>query len=125
MTRLSISSVDVSQETYDWFIALANVEAKSRRELIGQMIGGHLIRWRKRHIGKIQYFANRHGLSWEQAFRLLSDPERKIPYKEDDIEWAKGLPASELWMTMEIADGGATPKPSTDTYTATPSPKKE
>lgn len=116
MPRLALSSVDVSQETADWFQVLANVDERSKRELTRQMFEGHFVRWRRRHVEKVQYFANRYELTWEQAFRLLADPDRKPPYSADDLKWARELPEDEVWATRESALASAAPKPETDTY---------
>ena len=116
MPRLSLSSVDVSQETIDWFNAIANIDEQSKRELGRQIIHGHFVRWRRRHIEKVQYFANRYELRWEQAFRLLADPDRKPPYSADDLKWARSLGEEEFWAIKANSLEAATPKPGTDTY---------
>lgn len=116
MPRLSLSSIDVSQETADWFHVVASLSEQSKRELTRQLIEGHFVRWRKRHVEKVQYFANRHGLSWEQAFRLLADTERKAPYSEEDILWAKNLKEEDIWAKKESALNSSKPAPETDSY---------
>lgn len=116
MPRLSLSSIDVSQETIDWFTVLSNVDEQSKRELARQIIQGHFVRWRKRHVQKVEYFANRYELRWEQAFRLLADSDRKPPYSAEDLKWARGLEEEEFWATREDALSGATPRPGTDDY---------
>jgi len=116
MPRLSLSSIDVSQETIDWYQVLTNVDEQSKRELARQIIQGHFVRWRKRHVEKVQYFANRYELRWEQAFRLLADPDRKPPYSADDLKWARELDKDEFWATKDDALEAGTPKAGTDTY---------
>lgn len=116
MPRLSLSSIDVSQETFDWFNAVANLGEHSKRELTRQLIEGHFIRWRKRHVEKVQYFANRYELSWEQAFRLLADPDHKPPYTAESLTWARTLGQEDFWATKDSAAEGAEPKPQTDAY---------
>ena len=116
MPRLSLSSIDVSQETADWFQVMASLSEQSKRELTRQLIEGHFIRWRKRHVEKVQYFANRHSLTWEQAFRLLAEPSRKAPYKAEDFDWARNLSAKEMWATKESALDSSVPSPNTDSY---------
>lgn len=114
MPRLSLSSIDVSQETADWFQVMASLSEQSKRELTRQLIEGHFVRWRKRHVEKVQYFANRHELSWEQAFRLLAEPERKAPYSEKDFQWARTLGKEDIWATKASALDGSTPASETD-----------
>ena len=116
MPRLSLSSIDVSQETADWFQVMASLSEQSKRELTRQLIEGHFIRWRKRHVEKVQYFANRHDLSWEQAFRLLAEPDRKAPYSDEDFKWARSLAKKDIWATKESALDGSAPAPETDSY---------
>jgi hypothetical protein len=116
MPRLSLSSIDVSQETADWFNVVASLSEQSKRELTRQLIEGYFVRWRKRHVEKVQYFANRHDLSWEQAFRLLADSNRKAPYSEEDFAWARGLGSDQIWAMKESALNSATPAPETDSY---------
>lgn len=116
MPRLSLSSIDVSQETYDWFNAVANLGEHSKRELTRSLIEGHFVRWRKRHIEKVQYFANRYELSWEQAFRLLADPDHKPPYTAESLQWARSLDSDDFWATKDSAYGGSEPEPKTDAY---------
>jgi hypothetical protein len=116
MPRLALSSIDVSQETFDWFQVLANVGEQSKRELTRQLVEGHFVRWRRRHVEKVQYFADRYSLKWEQAFRLLADPDRKSPYSADDLKWARELTEEEFWATKEGALTAAAPAPQTDTY---------
>ena len=116
MPRLSLSSIDVSQETFDWFHVLASIGEQSKRELTRQLVEGHFVRWRRRHIEKVQYFADRYSLQWEQAFRLLADPDKKPPYAAKDLKWARGLSADEFWATKESALASSSPSPQTDTY---------
>lgn len=116
MPRLSLSSIDVSQETFDWFQVLANVGEQSKRDLTRQLIEGHFIRWRRRHIEKVSYFADRYSLKWEQAFRLLADPDRKLPYSAEDLKWARELTEEDYWATKEGAESAAAPTAKTDAY---------
>lgn len=116
MPRLSLSSIDVSQETFDWFHVLASIGEQSKRELTRQLVEGHFVRWRRRHIEKVQYFADRYSLQWEQAFRLLADPDKKPPYTAEDLKWARELTADEFWATKESALASSSPSPQTDTY---------
>ena len=116
MPRLSLSSIDVSQETADWFNVMASLSEQSKRELTRQLIEGHFVRWRKRHVEKVQYFANRYELNWEQAFRLLAASDRKAPYSEEDFEWARKLGDDDIWATKESALDGSKPLPETDSY---------
>jgi hypothetical protein len=104
MARLPVSSIDVSQQTLDWFTAIANVDSSSKRDLTKQIVIEHLTRQRQHHINKIQYFANRNRLTWEQAFRLLADQERKPPYSEKDLDWARSLQREEIWLDRATAE---------------------
>jgi hypothetical protein len=116
MPRLPLSSIDVSQETADWFAVVANLSEQSKRELTRQLVEGHFVRWRRRHVEKVEYFAKRFELTWEKAFRLLADPDRKPPYSAEDLKWARELPDDEIWATKESALASSSPRPETDTY---------
>ena len=116
MARLPVSSLDVSQENFDWFNVVANLNEASKRDLLRQVVEGHLTRWRRRHIAKVEYFAKRNRLTWEQSFRLLADSDRKPPYKEEDFDWARNLPEEELWLSRDTAERSAVQAPNTDSY---------
>lgn len=116
MPRLSLSSIDVSQETADWFQIITSLGERSKREFVRQLIEGHFVRWRRRHIEQVQYFANRYEMGWEQAYMLLADVDRKPPYSASDLEWARDIPTDEFWITKESALNAAAPSPNTDSY---------
>ena len=116
MPRLSLSSIDVSQETADWFQIITSLGERSKREFVRQLIEGHFIRWRRRHIEQVQYFANRYEMKWEQAYMLLADSDRKPPYSADDLEWARDIAEDEFWLAKESALNAAAPSPNTDSY---------
>ena len=115
MKRLAVSSFELADDLHDWFLVLCNQKGYSKRELMGQMVTGHIIRWRRRLIADVADFAHKNQLTWEQAHALLSS-DRKTPYTESDLAWARALEESECRTTLAIEQEKISPLPNTDAY---------
>lgn len=67
-----------------------NEGAMGRDAFIAQALKGHFVRWRKDYASRVEYFAKKRLLSWEQSYVLMTT--REAPYDSADIIWAKTQP---------------------------------
>jgi hypothetical protein len=86
MPQFQIGSVNLSEDEVDWLKVAINLSDMSARAQVGQIIQGHLIRFKPHYKRKIAYVARKYGLSWEEAFKRLtveSPPFENLPVVEE------------------------------------------
>lgn len=116
MPRLSIGSVEVSDDTAQWLNVILNLAHESRRGIIKALIIGHVSRWRGKYIIRVEKFARANNLAWEQAYTLLADTARKPPYTDKDFLWASRLSPAECLTTRSDEELAIRPKNGSDSY---------
>lgn len=116
MPRLSIGSVEVSDDTAQWLNVILNLAHESRRGIIKALIVGHVSRWRGKYIIRVEKFARANGLNWEQAYTLLADTNRKPPYTDKDFLWGRQLSSVECLTTRSDEELAIRPKNGSDSY---------
>lgn len=86
MPRFQIGSLDLSEDEIDWLKVAANLSGTSIRAQVGQALQGHLLRFKPHYKRKIAYVARKYGLTWEEAFKKLtneSPPFEGLPVVEE------------------------------------------
>ena len=68
-----------------------NNQKMSAQSFLEQALKGHLTRWKADYATRLDYRAKKLGISWEQAYVLLTN--RDAPYSTDDLIWAKSQPS--------------------------------
>lgn len=91
MPRISVGSIELDDDIAQWLNVILNLGHKSRRGLIRELLVREVTEARLLHILKIEKFAIAHKITWEQAYTLLADPDRRPPYTDQDARWARGL----------------------------------
>jgi hypothetical protein len=72
MPRFQIGSIDLSEYEIDWLKVATNLSGTSIRAQVGQAIQGHLVRFKPHYKRKIAYVARKYGLTWDEAFKKLT-----------------------------------------------------
>ena len=68
-----------------------NNQKMTASTFLEQALKGHLTRWKADYATRLDYRAKKLGLSWEQAYVLLTN--RDAPYSQEDLNWAKSQPS--------------------------------
>ena len=76
-----------------------------------QALKGHLNRWKTDYATRLGYKAKKIGLTWEQAYVLMTN--RDAPYSDNDVDWAKEqepiITRSEFLADVPIEEKGSNP----------------
>lgn len=75
MVKMSLGSVDLSQDEIDWWDVITELSGAALRTQVAVALKGHLIRFKPQYNKQLNYLARRHGLTYEEVFRRLKCKE--------------------------------------------------
>ncbi len=84
MPRFQVGSVDLAEDEIDWLKAVINLNSTSARAQVGQILQGHLLRFKPHYKRKISYTARKYGLTFDECFkRLVAGSLEGLPVVEE------------------------------------------
>jgi hypothetical protein len=83
MPRFQIGSIDLSEDEIDWLKVVVNLNSTSVRAQVGQIVQGHLVRFKPHYKRKVAYVARKYGLTWEEAFKRLT--QESPPFEDSPV----------------------------------------
>lgn len=73
MAELPSGGIPLSEHDLDWFKVMTNMAERSVRANLGSVITTFVAKWKSAYIEKIEYEANKYGLTFDEVFELYRD----------------------------------------------------
>jgi|GEM_PF-6729665 len=73
MAELPSGGIPLSEHDLDWFRVMTNMAERSVRANLGSVVTTFVTKWKEAYTEKIQYEANKYGLTFDEVFNLYRD----------------------------------------------------
>jgi hypothetical protein len=73
MAELPSGGIPLSEHDLDWFKVMTNMAERSVRANLGSVITTFVAKWKSAYSEKIEYEANKYGLTFDEVFEIYRD----------------------------------------------------
>ncbi len=73
MAELPSGGIPLSEHDLDWFKVMTNMAERSVRANLGSVVTTFVAKWKSAYSEKIEYEANKYGLTFDEVFEIYRD----------------------------------------------------